>query len=182
MNALPVYTFRDNNTNDLILLRQQKKSNITRSKKFIPFQEYLTSVWVTWLTFFRNGFQLSRLILKQIFFAILFFQLINDHVCCDEFPCSLGCICVSKGGCFLRPWQKKALLLRSPTDVILRTVLMNSSHEWRALLTLPMLRLLSSKEQGCKDFWKPSKPCQVGIHWIALAEYSQMSTHLPGFQ
>ena len=45
-----------------------------------------------------------------------------------------------------------------------------------------MLRLLSSKAQGRKDFWKPSKPCHVGIHWIALAEYSQMSTHVPGFQ
>ena len=33
-----------------------------------------------------------------------------------------------------------------------------------------------------KDFWKPSKPCHVGIHGIALAECSQMSTHLPGFQ
>ena len=26
------------------------------------------------------------------------------------------------------------------------------------------------------------KPCHVGIHWIALVEYSQMSTHVPGFQ
>ena len=50
------------------------------------------------------------------------------------------------------------------------------------MLTLPMLRLLSSKAQGCKDFPKTSKPCHVGIHWIALAEYSQMSTHVPGFQ
>ena len=49
-------------------------------------------------------------------------------------------------------------------------------------LSLPMLRLLSSEAQGCKDFLKPSKPCHVGIHWIALDEYSQMSTHLPGFQ
>ena len=24
--------------------------------------------------------------------------------------------------------------------------------------------------------------CHVGIHWIALAEHSQMSTHVPGFQ
>ena len=31
-------------------------------------------------------------------------------------------------------------------------------------------------------FWKTSKPCHVGIHWIALAEYSQMSSHMPGFQ
>ena len=49
-------------------------------------------------------------------------------------------------------------------------------------LTLPMLRLLSPEAQGRKDFWKASNPCHVGIHWIALAEYSQMSTHMPGFQ
>ena len=49
-------------------------------------------------------------------------------------------------------------------------------------LNLPMLRLLSSKAHGRKDFWKPSEPCHVGIHWIALAGHSQMSTHLPGFQ
>ena len=30
--------------------------------------------------------------------------------------------------------------------------------------------------------WKPSKPCHVGIYGIAFAEYSQMSTHVPGFQ
>ena len=36
--------------------------------------------------------------------------------------------------------------------------------------------------QGCKDFWKPSKQCHVGIHWKALTEYFQMSIHLPGFQ
>ena len=50
------------------------------------------------------------------------------------------------------------------------------------MLTLPMLSLLSSKTQGCNDFCKPSQPCYVGIHWIALAEYSQMSTHVPRFQ
>ena len=35
--------------------------------------------------------------------------------------------------------------------------------------------------QWRKDFWRPSKPCHVGIHQIALAECSQMSTHLLGF-
>ena len=49
-----------------------------------------------------------------------------------------------------------------------------------AILSLPMLRLLLTKAKGRKDFWK-SKPCHVGIHCIALTEYSQMSTHLPGF-
>ena len=48
------------------------------------------------------------------------------------------------------------------------------------LLTLPMLRLLSFEAQ--EYFWKLSKPCHVGINWIALAKYSRMSTHLPGFQ
>ena len=37
---------------------------------------------------------------------------------------------------------------------------------------------ISSIGQGPKD----SKPCHVGIHWIALAEYSGMSTHVLGFQ
>ena len=38
-----------------------------------------------------------------------------------------------------------------------------------------------TKVQGHKDLGKPSEPCHVGIHWIALIEYSQMSTHVPGF-
>ena len=45
-------------------------------------------------------------------------------------------------------------------------------------LTLRMLRLHSSKAQGCKNFLKT---CHIGIHWIALAEYSQLSIHVPGF-
>ena len=58
----------------------------------------------------------------------------------------------------------------------------NTWSTYWALLTLPMLRLFSSKIQRCKYFWKPSKPCHVDIHSIALAEHSQMSTHMPGFQ
>ena len=45
-----------------------------------------------------------------------------------------------------------------------------------------MLRLLSPKAQGWKDFWKKLKPCHVGIHYIAPTEYSQMSTHMLKFQ
>ena len=45
-----------------------------------------------------------------------------------------------------------------------------------------MLRLLSSKAQGRNDFEKKSNPCHVGIHWIFLTEFSQMSTYVPGFQ
>ena len=45
-----------------------------------------------------------------------------------------------------------------------------------------MLRLLSFKEQKRKDYRKPSQTCRVGINWVALAEYSQMNTHVPGFR
>ena len=57
----------------------------------------------------------------------------------------------------------------------------DQTKNWELFLKylLPILRLLSSKGQRCR---KHSKPCHVGIHWIALAECSQMSTHVPGFQ
>ena len=45
-----------------------------------------------------------------------------------------------------------------------------------------MMRQLSFKAHGRKYIWKPSKPCHVGIYWVALAEYSKMSTHVPGFR
>ena len=49
--------------------------------------------------------------------------------------------------------------------------------------TLSMFRLLASKSQERKIFENHEmKPCLVGIHWIALTWYSQMSTHMPKFQ
>ena len=45
--------------------------------------------------------------------------------------------------------------------------------------TLSMLRRLLSKAQERRNSWKS---CHVGIHWIALDECYQMSTHMPGFQ
>ena len=48
---------------------------------------------------------------------------------------------------------------------------------WRNNL---LLRLLSSKGKGCKDFCKPSKSCHAGVDIIAISEYSQMNTHVPG--
>ena len=45
-----------------------------------------------------------------------------------------------------------------------------------------MLRLLSPKAQGREDFWKPSKPFHVGIHWLTLAEYSQICQGFIHFQ
>ena len=55
--------------------------------------------------------------------------------------------------------------------------------EWELLVNPSNAEaILSSKAQGHKYFWKPSKPCHIGIYWIALVEYSRMSTHMPGFQ
>ena len=54
------------------------------------------------------------------------------------------------------------------------------SHRWA--FTLSMLRLFSWKSARRKDYGKQTKPCHVGIHWRALVEYSQMSTHVPGFR
>ena len=42
--------------------------------------------------------------------------------------------------------------------------------------------IFSKSKTMQRFFWTPSKPCHVGIHWIAIAEYSQMSTHMPWFQ
>ena len=44
-----------------------------------------------------------------------------------------------------------------------------------------MLVVLSFKALGCKDFWKPFKPCHVGIYGIALTAFSQMSAMWQGF-
>ena len=38
------------------------------------------------------------------------------------------------------------------------------------------------KHKDAKTFFKPSKPCHVGIRWISLTEYSNTGTHMPGFQ
>ena len=72
-----------------------------------------------------------------------------------------------------------------PTDLpVYRSAIypqgMASKYGLGGRLTLTMLRFLS-EAQGCKDLCKPSKPCFVGIHRKVVAEYSQMSTHLPRF-
>ena len=48
-----------------------------------------------------------------------------------------------------------------------------------------MLRILSSNAQKAKNYENHFNPVMLvilGIHWKALAEYYQMSTHLPWFQ
>ena len=52
-------------------------------------------------------------------------------------------------------------------------------------LNLPMLRLLNCpKHKDAKIFENHLNPVMLprGINWIVLAEYSQMSSHMPGFQ
>ena len=64
-----------------------------------------------------------------------------------------------------------------------RLIEMSAKRETCAwILNFSMLRLLLTRVQGCKELSKPSKPCHVGIHWKALDEFSQRSTHLTGFQ
>ena len=74
------------------------------------------------------------------------------------------------------------LFPKEPLCKFEKIVLSKQNTPPMSYITLPMLRLLSSKAQARNDFWKPSKPCHVGIHWKILTEYSQMSAHMPGFQ
>ena len=55
-------------------------------------------------------------------------------------------------------------------------------HCWHEWVNPIILRLLPSKAKGCKDYWKPPKPCHVRIHWKALTVHFQISTHVPRLQ
>ena len=56
---------------------------------------------------------------------------------------------------------------RSMTEGNTLTLRKNYQLHTHIHIALPMLRLLSSKAQGHRAFWKPSKPCHVGLHGIA---------------
>ena len=58
--------------------------------------------------------------------------------------------------------------------------MIKATSDLHFILTLPMLRLLSPKHTDAKVSENQSKPCHVDISWIAHAEYSQMSTQVPG--
>ena len=58
-------------------------------------------------------------------------------------------------------------------------VLMNNSPS-NILFNPSNAEATFAKAQGNKKVWKPTKSSHVGIYWKALAEYSQMSTHMPG--
>ena len=81
---------------------------------------------------------------------------------------------VKSGHCTL--WLRGLFILTAQSNCLLSHI--SAYGVWIKSLR----RLFSSKTQGCKDFWKSSKPCHVGIHWKALIACSQMSTHVPGFQ
>ena len=49
-------------------------------------------------------------------------------------------------------------------------------------LTLPNAKAMFIQSTRTLVFFKTSEPCHVGIHWIDLADYSPMSTHVLGFQ
>ena len=81
------------------------------------------------------------------------------------------------------PWSiYMSILMKSKGEIIRENYLKKMS--WlvhyqqlsfkQIVLTLPMLRLFSSKAQGHKDFWKPSKPCHVGIlctlGWVPMCQ------------
>ena len=64
----------------------------------------------------------------------------------------------------LQPWEEEKTYIEGLTKGLfdgneMFTILLFE----QAGLNLPMLRLPSSKGQGGKDFWKPSK-CHIGIH------------------
>ena len=65
---------------------------------------------------------------------------------------------------------------------LVTTIITHTLVPVKQRLTLLMPRLLSFEAQKFKNLWKLSQPSHVGIHRKALAEYYQMSTHVPGFQ
>ena len=79
-------------------------------------------------------------------------------------------------------WETFLLFCHVYCFGIIKTLQRTTDNFEPLSIIFPMLRLHSSEAQGCKDFCKPSKPCHVGIHWIALTEYSQMSTPMPRFE
>ena len=55
-------------------------------------------------------------------------------------------------------------------------------YSFLSMLTLPMLRLLSTKAQWRKDFWKPSTSCHVGTPWTPRwVPMCQGFNHFSGF-
>ena len=66
------------------------------------------------------------------------------------------------------------------TSLITRHYFLSCSLPCKVFI-LMMLNLFYPSHSST-EMWQLPKPCHVGTHWKALAEYSQVSTHLPGFQ
>ena len=80
-------------------------------------------------------------------------------------------------------WQRKPSRLLGPSpgshltlhsDSLKHTLVSQVLNILCPNLSLPTLRLSSSKAQGCTDFWKPSKPCWYSFDsscWELSDEY-----------
>ena len=106
-------------------------------------------------------------VVKHIQSLAFFFKnfAVNSHISPDDLEMALS------------PQVKCAVLAGAHRAALLQQYYV----QYENLTQLAMVWILSSRAQGCKDFLKTSKPCHAGIHWLALAEYSLMSTHMPGF-
>ena len=69
-------------------------------------------------------------------------------------------------------------LLKHTCPRVALDVISRYSQNLTSFLTLPMLRQLLSKAQGCKHFMKTTKTCHVGIHWKAFT-YKALSDEYP---
>ena len=62
-----------------------------------------------------------------------------------------------------------------------RAIKVNAIKELGDILYASNAKAILVQITRTTDFSKTSKPCHVGIYRIALAEYSQMRAHVPGF-
>ena len=66
----------------------------------------------------------------------------------------------------------------------------SNNKESVLIIVATVFRVNASNAEGTfvqsTEIWKSksstTKLCLVGIHWMTVAEYSQMSTQVPGFQ
>ena len=80
-------------------------------------------------------------------------------------------------GCFnilrLQPYTLGMISLYNVMAIAFGWKIFNYLLEIDIVTLLYAEAILSSMAQRNKIFRKPSKPCHVGIHWIAPTEYSQ---------
>ena len=91
---------------------------------------------------------------------------------------------VFKNLCILVHWTKVASALEGLTQTCSKSNVLPDVNGLSGLLWS-----MSYIHAGPLDLRRPggssrgyAKPCHVGTHWIALAEYLQMRNYVPGFQ